>query len=81
MRVGGCAHSAYAPCPGADKGGLHRVVDLSQTDSAGAPYPYRQQLVIRKAECRQRTEVLEAMIVAPLPPGIEGAEHHDQHSP
>jgi hypothetical protein len=37
--------------------------------------PPREQLVVGKTEGRQGTEMLEFLLVAPLPGGVEGAEH------
>ena len=59
----------------ADQGGRHRVHHLPHLDRAGPAHPHREQLVVGKAEGRQGSEMLEFLLVAPLPGGIEGAEH------
>ena len=59
----------------ADQGGRHRVNDLSHLDRAGAAHPDREPLVVGKPESRQGTQVFQLLLVAPLPGGIEGAEH------
>jgi hypothetical protein len=62
----------------ADQGGRHGVNDLPHLDRAGAAHPHREQLVIGKAEGRQGSEMLEFLLVAPLPGGVESAEHLNQ---
>ena len=43
--------------------------------------PHREQLLVGKADGRRGTEMLEFLLVAPLPGGIEGAEHlSEQHA-
>ena len=59
----------------ADQCGRHRVHHLAHLDRAAPAHPHREQLVVGKAEGRQGSEMLEFLLVAPLPGGIEGAEH------
>jgi len=61
--------------PTADQGGRHRVDNLPHLDSAGAPHPHRQQLVVGKAKSGQWCQAFELLLVAPLARGIEGTEH------
>ena len=62
----------------ADQARRHRVDDLAHLDRAGAPHPHREQLVVGKAIGRQRAQRLQFLFVAPLPRGVEGAEHLSQ---
>jgi len=59
----------------ANQGGWHRVDDLPHLDRAGTPYPPRQELVVDKAEDRQRCLVFQLLLVTLLARGVEGTEH------
>ena len=51
------------------------VDDLPHLDRAAAPHPHREQLIVSKAKGGQGGQLFELLLVAPLPGGIEGAEH------
>ncbi len=51
------------------------VDNLPHLNRAGAPYPHREQLVVGKAIGRQRAERRQFLFVAPLPRGVDSAEH------
>ena len=62
----------------ADQGGRHRVDHLAYLDRAGTPHAGPEQLVDGKAKGRLGTEMLEFLLVAPLPVGVEGAKYLGQ---
>lgn len=53
----------------------HRVDHLPYLDRAGAPHPDTEQLVVGKTKGRQGPQLLELLLVPPLPGGIEGTEY------
>jgi len=62
----------------ADQAGRNRVDDLAHLDGAGAAHPHREQVVVGKAKGRQGAQLLQLLLVAPLPGGVEGCEHFSQ---
>jgi hypothetical protein len=62
----------------ADQAGRNRVDDLAHLDGAGAAHPHHEQFVVGKAKRRQGAQLLQLLLVEPLPGGVEGCEHLSQ---